>query len=189
MNEGNICLSMTCNFCSRVAPPQFDGLVVFKGRGCDDVLGGVTCSAQNYIRVTLQLLNNLFRLQVPDVDQVVLGPGDDPLAPGDGEVSKDAILLVLVAAVRFQALAFAVVPEFEGVVEGGCEDVLAVRGELDKGDRGVVIVNKGLEALTWKAYTFCYERIVSHDVINVTSFSVFHTETTVSMVSETYPEW
>ena len=57
-------------------------------------------------------------------------------------------------AVRFQALAFAVVPEFEGVVEGGCEDVLAVRGELDEGDRGVVIVDERLEALTWKAYTF-----------------------------------
>ena len=83
MNEGNICLSMTCKFCSRVAPPQLDGLVVLKRRRCDDVLGGVACSAQNYVRVTLQLLNNLFRLKVPDVDQVVLGARDDPLTSGD----------------------------------------------------------------------------------------------------------
>ena len=95
----------------------------------------------------VQLLNDLLRLQVPDVDQVVLGPRNDPLSTGHRKICEDAILFVFVAAVRFQALAFAVVPQLEGVVERGSQDVLSVGRELDEGDRRVVVVDQGLETL------------------------------------------
>ena len=78
---------------------------------------------------------------------VIFRSRDDPLAPGDRKVGKDAILFVLVAAVGLQTLALAVVPQLEGVVEGGCQDVLPVGRELDEGHRRVVVVDQGLEAL------------------------------------------
>ena len=52
---------------SAVAPPQFDGLVVFEGGGSDDVLGGVARGAQHDVRVAQQLLHDFLRLQVPYV--------------------------------------------------------------------------------------------------------------------------
>ena len=79
---------------------------------------------------------------------VVFRSRDDPFAARDGKVGKDTVLLVLVPAVRLQALALAVVPQLQGVVEGGCQDVLAVWRELDEGHGRVVIVDQGLEALT-----------------------------------------
>lgn len=38
------------------------------------------------------------------------------------------------------------VPQFEGVIEGGDEDELSVRGELGEGDRRGLVINEGLEA-------------------------------------------
>ncbi len=94
-----------------------------------------------------ELLNDLLSLQIPNVHHVVLRAADDPLASGDGEVGKDAVLLVLVARVRLERLALGVVPQFERGVESGGEDVLAVGGELDVGHGRVVVVDEGLEAL------------------------------------------
>lgn len=75
--------------------------------------------------VALQLLHDLLRLQVPDVNHVVLGARHDPLREkslvsphpkkttktpraylpaSDGEIGEYAVLLVLVARVGFQAL-------------------------------------------------------------------------------------
>lgn len=51
-------------------------------------------SAEHDIGMTQQLLHNFLGLQVPDVDHVVLGARHDPLASGDGEVGKNAILFV-----------------------------------------------------------------------------------------------
>ena len=42
----------------------------------------------------------------------------------------------------------AVVPQLEGVVQRGGQDVLPVRGELDERDRRVVVVDESLETLT-----------------------------------------
>ena len=50
-------------------------------------------------------------LQVPQVHAVVLGSADDVFAVGDGEGGEDAVLAVLVASVRLQALARGVVPQ------------------------------------------------------------------------------
>ena len=52
------------------------------------------------------------------------------------------------ARVGLQTLSLAVVPEFEGVVQGGSKDILAVWRELDKGNGRVVVVNQRFEALT-----------------------------------------
>ena len=52
----------------RVAPPQLDGLVVFKRGRRDDVLGRVARGAQDHVGVAGQLLDNLLGLQVPNVD-------------------------------------------------------------------------------------------------------------------------
>ena len=51
-----------------VGPPQFDSLVILQTGGCNDVLGGVAGRAQHHVRVPGQLLHNLLRLQVPDVN-------------------------------------------------------------------------------------------------------------------------
>ena len=53
---------------SAVAPPQFDGFVVLERGGGDDVLGGVAGRAQDDVGVAQQLLHDLLRLQVPDVN-------------------------------------------------------------------------------------------------------------------------
>lgn len=98
--------------------------------------------------MTLELLNDLLRLQVPDVYQVVFGPRHDPLATGDGKVGKDAVLFVLVSCVGLKTLAFGVVPQLERIVQRGCQDVLAVGAELDKRDGRVVIVDQSFETLT-----------------------------------------
>lgn len=113
----------------RVALPQFDGFIVLQGGRCDDVLRGMARSTQDGVGVTLETLDNLFTLQVPDVDHVVLAARDDPLqtkiisfplsseidsnylATGNREVGEDAVPLVLMARVGLQALPFRVVPQ------------------------------------------------------------------------------
>ena len=56
-----------------VAPPELDGLVVLERGGGDDVLCGVARRAEDDVRVAQQLLHDLLRLQVPDVDLRGLG--------------------------------------------------------------------------------------------------------------------
>ena len=53
---------------SRVALPQLDGLVVLERRRRDDVLCGVASRAQDDVGVALQLLHDLLRLEVPNVN-------------------------------------------------------------------------------------------------------------------------
>lgn len=89
-----------------------------ENKGCSE---GPTC-------VSLQFLNNLFGLKVPDVHHTVLRAWHDPLKPRDQrlkqqrprhevwqlaqtdlpscdrEVSEDAVLLILMAGVRLQTL-------------------------------------------------------------------------------------
>ena len=62
------------------------------------------------------------------------------LSTSDGKVGKNAVFFVLVSGVGLEALPLAVVPEFEGVVEGGRQNVLAIRGKFDEGHGGIVIV-------------------------------------------------
>lgn len=66
----------------RVALPQFDGFVVLKSGRCDDVLGWMAGGAQYCVGVSLQALDDLLTLQVPDVHHVVLTARHDPLEGG-----------------------------------------------------------------------------------------------------------
>lgn len=95
----------------------------------------------------LQLLHDLLSLQVPNVDHSILGSANDPLSASDGKVGEYTVLLVLVARVGFEAFALRVVPQFEGVVKSGGQNVLAIRGELDKRYWWVFVVDEGFEAL------------------------------------------
>jgi hypothetical protein len=85
--------------------------------------------AQHDIGVADQLLYDLFRLQIPQDNFVVLATRYDPLktkselcffffskahlSTGDGEVGKDTVFFVLVSNVRFQCFALAKVPQFK----------------------------------------------------------------------------
>lgn len=89
---------------SIVTLPELNGLVIFQRGGSDDIFTGMTRSAQNNVCVASQLLHHFFGLQVPDVNEIIFGARHDPLAPGDWEVGEDAVLLVLVARVGFEAL-------------------------------------------------------------------------------------
>jgi hypothetical protein len=79
---------------------------------------------------------------------IVFGSGNDPLSTRDRKISKDAIFFVLVPGVRFETLSLAVVPQFESVVEGGSQDVLPVRRELDERNGRVIVVDERFQALT-----------------------------------------
>lgn len=108
----------------------------------------MACRAQHCVRVSLQSLDNLLALQIPDVHHLVLTARHDPLATGHREVRKDAVLLVPVSRVRLQALALRVVPQLERVVQCRRQDVLSIRRELDKAHRRVLVINQRLQALS-----------------------------------------
>ena len=101
-------------------------------------------------KLKVQRQNDLVANYKQGAHQVVFWSRDDPLAASDRKVGEDAVFLVLVSAVRLQTFALAVVPQLQGVVKGGCQDVLAVGRELDEGHGRVVIVDQGLETLAWK---------------------------------------
>lgn len=63
----------------RVALPQLDGFVVFEGGRGNDVLGGVAGGAQDGVGVSLETLDDLLTLKVPDVYHVVFAAGHNPL--------------------------------------------------------------------------------------------------------------
>ena len=61
-----------------IGHPDLDRFVALQGGRRDDVLGRMAGGAQDHICVTLQLLNDLARLQVPDVDQMIFRIGHLP---------------------------------------------------------------------------------------------------------------
>jgi hypothetical protein len=104
--------------------------------------------AEDHVCVPVKLLHNLFGLQVPDVHKVVLASAHNPFTTCNTEVGKNAIFFILVSRVGLEALALAVIPQFEGVVEGGRQDIFTIGRELDKADRRIIIINQSLETLT-----------------------------------------
>lgn len=80
---------------------------------------------------------------------------------GDREVGKDAVTLVLVSGVSFQAFSFRVVPQLEGVVEGCSKNVLSVWRELHKGNGRIVVVNESLETLSTGCVPYSAESVVA----------------------------
>jgi len=101
-------------------------------------------AAEDDVRVPLQLLHDLFGLQIPDVDLVVFAAADDPLAPRHREVGEDAVFFILVALIGLEAFAFGVIPQLESVVQCRGQDVLAVGGKLDETDGRIVVVDQRL---------------------------------------------
>ena len=97
--------------------------------------------------MSLQFLHHFFGLQIPNVDHIILRSAHNPLAAGHRKVGENTVFLILVSRVRFEALALGVIPQFQRVVQRGRQDVFAVGTELDKGDRGIVVVYQGLQAL------------------------------------------
>ena len=75
------------------------------------------------------------------------------------------------ARVRLQALALAVVPQLERVVERGCEDVLSVGRKLDERDGRVVIVDQGLQTLAGGRVPNPAEAVVRAVEITKTTFT------------------
>ena len=92
--------------------------------------------------MTLKLLNNLLRLQVPNIDTlkgvgpksqsltVVLRAADDPLPRGDGKSGEYTILFVFVPLVGFKALSRRIIPQPQGAIKGSGQNKFAVRGKL-----------------------------------------------------------
>ena len=99
--------------------------------------------------MSLQLLNHFFGLQIPNVNHIIFRSAYNPFATGHRKVGKNTIFLILVSRVGLQAFAFGVVPKLQSVVQGGGQDVFTVGTELDKRDRGIVVVYQGLQTLTW----------------------------------------
>jgi hypothetical protein len=63
----------------RIAFPQLNGFVVFKGGRCDDIFGWMAGGTQDGVGVSLQALDNFLGLKVPNVHHVVFTPRHDPL--------------------------------------------------------------------------------------------------------------
>ena len=92
--------------------------------------------------MSLQFLNHFFGLQIPNVNHIIFRSAHNPFATGHRKVGKNTIFLILVSGIGLQAFAFGVVPKLQGVVQGGGQDVFTVGTELDKRDRGIVVVYK-----------------------------------------------
>jgi len=73
--------------------------------------------------VSFKDLDNFPGLQVPDVDLVVLAARDDPFPARDAEACGDAVLRVHVADVRLEASRGVIIPQADGAVVCGGEDV------------------------------------------------------------------
>lgn len=80
--------------------------------------------------VTLQHLDDFSGLQVPQIHFIIFTTGDDPLSTSYAETCNNAVVLIDVACVCFQATGCLVIPQTDGTVMCRREDVLRVRREL-----------------------------------------------------------
>lgn len=64
------------------AGPNTNRLVIFKRTGSNDILSWMGAYAKDNILMSLEGLKNLFGLQIPDVDFLVLRARDDTLGIG-----------------------------------------------------------------------------------------------------------
>ena len=79
--------------------------------------------------MTLQNLQHLTRLQVPDIDFRIFAAADDILATGDAESSGNAVCSVRVSTIRLHTFRGLVVPEANGRILRRDQDEARVRGE------------------------------------------------------------
>ena len=104
----------------------------------------MTGAAHDHVRVSFEFLNDFFRLQVPQINTVVLRSAHDPFRARDGEISEQAVLLILVSSVQFQRFALGIVPQFQRIVQRRRQDVLPVGREFDKTNGRIIIVDQCL---------------------------------------------
>jgi hypothetical protein len=72
---------------------------------------------------------------------------DAYLSTSHGKVGKYTVFLIPVASVGLQTFSFTVVPQFEGVVQSGGQNVLAVWREFHKRDGWIIIVYECFQTL------------------------------------------
>ncbi len=73
--------------------------------------------------MTIENLNYFSTLQVPEIDFTVFAARNDPFTARDAETRCNAIFCVGVARVGLEAAGCVVVPQSDGTVVGGGEDV------------------------------------------------------------------
>ena len=120
----------------------------------------MTGTAHDYVRVTFESLNDFFRLQVPQVNTVVFRSAHDPFRARDGEVSEQAVLLILVSSVQFQRFALGIIPQFQCVVQRRGQDILSVGREFDKTNGWIVIIDQCLQTHARRGIPDATETIV-----------------------------
>jgi len=53
--------------------------------------------------MSFQLLDDFFRLQIPNINQIVFRAADDPFSSSDGKIGENAIFFIFVSAVSLDA--------------------------------------------------------------------------------------
>lgn len=82
--------------------------------------------------MSFQFLYNLFCLQVPNIDMMILTSTNNPFSTCHTVTCKNTILVVFMPPVSLETLSSMIVPQSQCVVKSRCEDILAVGRELDK---------------------------------------------------------
>ena len=80
--------------------------------------------------MTLEDLDDLSRLQIPQVHLVVLASGDDPFAAGHAKACGDAKFVVDMTHICFQTARALIIPQANSAIVSGRKDVLRVRRKL-----------------------------------------------------------
>lgn len=98
----------------------------------------------NYIRMSLQLLNDFSRLKIPDINLAVFAARHNPFPTGDTETCCDAEFIILMSNVSLQAPRRLVVPKPNGIVVCCGEYEFGVWGELHLLADGIFSFGQGL---------------------------------------------
>jgi len=114
--------------------PQLYCLVFVHRSGGNDVFGRMTVHGEHDVRVAFESLYDLFRLKIPQINEIVFGTTYDPLPRRDGESGEDAIFVVLVPCICFQAFPgpLAIIPQAQRVIERAHQYKFAVGREPDE---------------------------------------------------------
>ena len=101
---------------------------------CDCRMGGQNrqklMNNTRHTLMSLEDLNDFSTLQVPEIHFVIFAARNDPLAARNAKTRGNAEFRVGVACVRLQAAGGVVIPQTDGAVVGGGEDVLRIWREL-----------------------------------------------------------
>lgn len=82
-----------------------------------------------------QLLYNLFCLQIPNIDVVILASTDNPFSTRHTVTCKNTVLVVFMPPICLETLSGMIIPQPQRIVESRCKDILAIGREFDKRSR------------------------------------------------------